>query len=278
MSKNFQVKVSPIPEWLDWRRLLGAGTWVATQQVAGGLELEAALDRREAADLAARLRGVGIGGELLTIDIVPPLNRKELRRASTDEARRRRERSVGFSRSSARLDDEGRISLTPESLALALGERARGLRVIDACAGAGGNAIGFARAGCSVLAIEIDRARLAMAKHNAGVYGVADRIRFVCADACEILPDPEADLLFVDPPWGGNYDKERVGIDDLEPAKQLIARAGHVPTKWLKVPPSFDPATLPGCRARAIFGSGRGDERRVKFLLIEVGASLPDPD
>ena len=138
MKNNFRVKVSPIPNWLDWKRLLGAGVWVATEQPTGKLELEAALDRRGAADLAARLRGVGIGGEMVGVEIVPSLNRKEMRRASTDEARRQRERSVGFSRPSVRLDEEGRFSLTPEVLALELGERARGLRVIDACAGAGG--------------------------------------------------------------------------------------------------------------------------------------------
>ena len=207
--------------------------------------------------------------------MVPPLNRKETRRASTDEARRRRERSVGFSRSSVRLDDEGRFSLTPEALALELGERARGLRVIDACAGVGGNAIGFARAGCAVVAIDIDRDRLAMAKHNARIYGVSERIKFFCADACSIVSGHEADLLFIDPPWGGDYDRSRVALADLDPAQQLIENAAHVPMKWLKVPPPFDPATLPGCRASAVFGCGRGDGRRVKFLLIELGSPKP---
>ncbi len=272
MSRNFRVRVSPIPAWLDWQRLLGPGDWIATEQAGGKLQIEAALDRREAADLTARLRKVGIGGELLELEIQPALNRKELRRAATGEARRLRERSVGFSRSAARLDEEGRISLTPEALALELGERARGVRVVDACTGAGGNAIGFARAGCQVVAIEIDRERLAMAQHNAKIYGVADRIQFVCGDACAIVPEHEADLLFIDPPWGGSYDKSRVALGDLQAVEQILKRAGHIPKKWLKVPPSFDPSTLPMCRAEAIFGVGKGDDRRVKFLLVELEA------
>lgn len=270
MSQNFHVKVSPIPAWLDWGRLLGAGEWVATELAGGKLQLEAALDRNAAADLSARLRRVGIGGEMLGVEILPPLNRKELRRAATDEARRMRERSVGFSRSSVQLDEEGRFSLTPEKLALELGNRAQGLRVIDACAGVGGNAIGFARAGCSVVAIEIDQERLAMAEHNARVYKVADRIQFICANACDVLSEHEADLLFIDPPWGGDYNKERVVLGDLAPAEELLSLAKNVAKKWLKVPPSFDPATLPGCRTSALFGCGRGDERRVKFLLVET--------
>ncbi|MFT4549864.1 MAG: hypothetical protein ACI8XO_004147 [Verrucomicrobiales bacterium] len=271
MSKGFRVTVSPIPAWLDWQRLLGVGDWNASELENGKLELTATLDRGEAADLAARLRKVGIGGEILQVEILPKPNRKELRRAATDEARRLRERSVGFGRKGVQLDDEGRMSLTPEALALALGERANGQRVIDSCAGAGGNAIGFARAGCSVLAIELDPQRLAMAKHNAGIYGIADRIKFECGDAREILPECEADLLFIDPPWGGDYDKTNVSLSDLQPAEELIALAAHIPKKWLKVPPSFDPASLPGCRVEAVFGVGRGDEHRVKFLLVEVG-------
>lgn len=269
MSRGFQITVKPLPAWLDWKRLLGPGEWKLSEgETTGAFQAEAILERDQAADLAARLRGVGIGGALLTLEIQPPLNRKELRRANTDEARRHRERSPGFTRSSVQLDDEARFSLTPEALALDLGERARGLRVIDACAGAGGNAIGFARADCQVLAIELDGQRLAMAKHNARLYGVADRIEFICGDACAIVPEREADLLFIDPPWGERYDKARVTLGQLSPAAELLEKSAHIPRKWLKVPPSFDPLTLPGCRVEAVFGAARGDERRVKFLLV----------
>lgn len=269
MSRPFDVRVSPLPSWLDWQRLLGPGPWSVSEQPGGTLEAHALLHRSTAADLAARLRGVGIGGSLLSVEIHPPLHRKDLRKANTDEARRYREGSIGFSRPAARLDDEGRRSLTPEVLATTLGERARGLRVIDACAGAGGNAIGFARAGCAVTAIEIDPARLALAKHNARIYGVADRIEFVCGDARAIVPDRRADLLFLDPPWGERYNKERVTLHDLPPCREILEHAAHIPKWWLKVPPSFAPSTLPGCQVEAFFGVARGDERRVKFLLLE---------
>ena len=149
----------------------------------------------------------------------------------------------------------------------------RGLRVIDACAGAGGNAIGFARAGCSVLAIELEPARLAMAKHNAKLYGVGDRIEFVQGDATRIVPERQADLLFIDPPWGERYDKARVALSDLQPCEAVLMGAGHIGMHWIKAPPSFDPTTLPGYQASAVFGVGHGDDRRVKFLLLEGGRS-----
>ena len=269
MSKIFQIRVSQLPQWLDWRRLLGEGEWTVSNDEIGNLVAQTGLYRDAAADLAARLRGVGIGGSLLNLEISPPLNRKDLRKAYTEEARRYRDGSKGFNQRATQLDDEGRVSLTPEALAIALGERVRGLRVIDACAGAGGNAIGFARAGCSVLAIEIDPDRFAMARHNAKIYGVADRIEFVLGDARRTVSEREADLLFIDPPWGERYNKERVTLADLPPCEEILALAKHLPKRWLKVPPSFDPATLPGCNAEAFFGVGRGDSRRVKFLLVE---------
>lgn len=270
MSRIFNVRVKPLPPWLDCQRLLGTGVWTINTLPGGNLEAHADLERDAAADLSARLRGVGIGGSLISVEVQPPLHRKDLRKASTEEARRYRDGSTGFSKKSVRLDAEGRFSLTPEALANDLGERARGLRVIDACAGAGGNAIGFARAGCSVVAIEINQSRLAMAKHNAKIYGVSEHIEFICGDAREIIPEHKSDLLFIDPPWGERYNKERVTLDDLPPGRQILKVAPHIPKHWLKVPPSFDPSSLTGCHTEAFFGAARGDERRVKFLLIET--------
>ena len=271
MSRPFDIRVRPIPDWLDWKRLLGPGSWQSVELTDGHLEVTGQLDRKAAADLSARLRGVGVGGSLLELEVRPPLHRKELRQAATEEARRYRKGSTGFSRKGTRLDAEGKFSLTPEALAVELGERACGMKVVDACAGAGGNAIGFARAGCRVLAIELDEARLAMARHNAKVYGVEDRIEFVCGDALDVVPGAKADLLFVDPPWGERYDKARVALADLAPCESLLAASPHIGRAWLKVPPSFDPATLPGCAVEAFFGNGSGDSRRVKFLLVESG-------
>jgi len=240
----------------------------------GTLEARAALQRNAAADLAARLRGVGIGGAMLSLSVTPSLLRKDLRKALTEEARRYRKSTKGFTRNSTRVDAEGRYSLTPEVLAYELGKRAQSRRVVDACAGAGGNAIGFARAGCEVIAIELDPGRLAMARHNAKVYGVEERIRFIVGDACEIIPELKADLLFVDPPWGEKYNKERVTLNDLKPCEEILALADHLHGVWIKTPPSFDPKTLPGFQPEAVFGRASGDERRVKFLLLKKAAGF----
>jgi len=84
------------------------------------------------------------------------------------------------------------------------------------------------------------------------------------------VPDLPADLLFVDPPWGEHYDKGRTAIADVPLLEQLLARGTRCKRVWAKVPPSFDPGSVAGARARAVFGVGEGDARRVKFLLLEI--------
>jgi len=104
-----------------------------------------------------------------------------------------------------RLDDEGWFSITPERIARHIAERARSDLVVDLFVGCGGNAIQFALSSHYVLAIDIDPHKLAIARHNARVYGVDDRIEFILGDALTLLPrlGTVADVLFLSPPWGG---------------------------------------------------------------------------
>lgn len=55
----------------------------------------------------------------------------------------------------------------------------------------------------SVLAIDIDPVRLDLARHNATVYCVADRIDFVQGDFLQLAPRLRGDVVFLSPPWGG---------------------------------------------------------------------------
>jgi hypothetical protein len=269
--RNHRVRVFPLPVWLPLRQLLGPGAWrVGALPGEGKLCAQAELSRTDAADLGARLRGLGLGGGALTVEIDPALPRSAVRAARLGEARRHRAGSPGFTRPGTVLDAATRKSLTPEALALALGRRAGRVHVLDAACGAGGNAIGFARAGCRVTAVELDPARLAMARTNARVYRVADRIRFVAGDARALAGELAADLLFVDPPWGERHDRRRVALGDLPLLRALLVHRTRFARMWAKVPPSFDPASIPGARARAMFGVAAGDARRIKFLVLEL--------
>lgn len=64
-----------------------------------------------------------------------------------------------------------------------------------------------------VIALDTSPTRLALARHNAQIYGVADRIEFILSDyisfANSILPSSSTaavrkiDVVFLSPPWGG---------------------------------------------------------------------------
>jgi hypothetical protein len=51
---------------------------------------------------------------------------------------------------------------------------------------------------------------------------------------------------------------------------ELLARRPTGQRLWSKVPADFDPALVPNARPSAWFGAGAGDERRVKFVLLEL--------
>lgn len=259
-----RVTVAGLPDWVDADRLLGPGPWVREGPVR-----TAELTPREAADLASRLRNVHLGGRTLELRVEPPLPRALVRAARTEDARRRRDTTPGFTRAGVRLDPLARTYLTPEALALALGRRYAGQRVVDATCGAGGNAIGFARAGCAVVAVDANAARLAQARHNARIYGVEARIRFVHARAEHL--DLDGDVLFVDPPWGTDWNRARVTADGLPGLRELLTLAPRFRVTLLKVPPSFEPESLGvPVRVEAWFGEAPGDRRRVKFLIVEL--------
>ncbi|CAA0822027.1 S-adenosyl-L-methionine-dependent methyltransferases superfamily protein [Striga hermonthica] len=119
-----------------------------------------------------------------------------------------------------KLDEEGWFSVTPEEIAAGQARRCVGAGVvIDAFAGVGGNAIQFAKVCRRVVAVEIDPNKVALAIHNAKIYGVRDNIDFIVGDFFQLAPSLEGDVIFLSPPWGGpSYKaKETFTLDLLKP-------------------------------------------------------------
>uniref|UniRef100_A0A8B9ELL1 Trimethylguanosine synthase n=1 Tax=Anser cygnoides TaxID=8845 RepID=A0A8B9ELL1_ANSCY len=106
-----------------------------------------------------------------------------------------------------KLDREGWFSVTPEKIAEHIAVRVAQAfncdTIVDAFCGVGGNAIQFALTSKRVIAIDIDPEKLSLARSNAEVYGVADKIEFVCGDFMVLAADLKADVVFLSPPWGG---------------------------------------------------------------------------
>uniref|UniRef100_A0A8I3W312 Trimethylguanosine synthase n=1 Tax=Callithrix jacchus TaxID=9483 RepID=A0A8I3W312_CALJA len=106
-----------------------------------------------------------------------------------------------------KLDREGWFSVTPEKIAEHIAGRvSHSFKcdvVVDAFCGVGGNTIQFALTGMRVIAVDIDPVKIALARNNAEVYGIADKIEFICGDFLLLAPCLKADVVFLSPPWGG---------------------------------------------------------------------------
>jgi 2-polyprenyl-3-methyl-5-hydroxy-6-metoxy-1,4-benzoquinol methylase len=87
----------------------------------------------------------------------------------------------------------------PHISAFAEFERWAGKRVLEVGCGIGTDSINFARAGAELTAVDLSSESLRVAEERAEVMGVADRIRFVQANAEEltsVLGDEQFDLVY----------------------------------------------------------------------------------
>ncbi|KTC99813.1 methyltransferase domain-containing protein [Legionella erythra] len=147
------------------------------------------------------------------------------------------------------LDAEGLHTVMPEEAALA---QARIIHaadcVLDGFCGVGGAAIALARLGKKVIAIELNAQRLAMARHNARIYGVEEAITFVHGDFFKVAPAYSADALLVDPPWGWPRYRslDRFLLEHFEPhGKKILDFAlSYSNQVILRVPTHFDTSEL----------------------------------
>ena len=80
------------------------------------------------------------------------------------------------------LDEEAWYSVTPEKIAQQIAQVMSCGLIVDAFCGVGGNAIQFAKTCSRVIAIDIDCKKVEMARHNARVYGVEEKIDFIVGD------------------------------------------------------------------------------------------------
>ncbi|VDC02842.1 unnamed protein product [Peniophora sp. CBMAI 1063] len=191
------------------------------------------------------------------------------------------------------LDEEGWYSVTPEAIADQIAERCRCGTVLDAFCGVGGNAIAFAKTCERVIALDISPTRLALARHNAEIYGVADRIEFILADflsfartlrptgtgsLCTDYPDPatrKIDVVFLSPPWGGpSYLAGSALPGSTAEEDEATAEVKH---------PEFTLDSVAPIHGRELFDVARQISRNVAYFLPrntrleEIAALLPPP-
>jgi 16S rRNA G966 N2-methylase RsmD len=80
--------------------------------------------------------------------------------------------------------------------------------IVDCTSGVGGDVLSFAKYFSNVVAIELDTIRSTYLKNNVDAYGVKN-VTVINGDSIDIFPKlSHADVVYMDPPWGGSSYKE----------------------------------------------------------------------
>jgi release factor glutamine methyltransferase len=100
-------------------------------------------------------------------------------------------------------------------------------RIVDVGTGSGSIAVALASAipHAEILAIDLSAAALEIARENARLNGMADRIRFLSGDLLEPVLGESVDLVVSNPPYVPETDRPALAIEvrDFEPALALFA-------------------------------------------------------
>jgi trimethylguanosine synthase len=179
-----------------------------------------------------------------------------------------------FSRFDAgiQIDAEGLHTVMPEQAALVQAKWLPGHVILDGFAGVGGCAIAYAKAGKQVIAVELCKDRLEMAKHNARLYGVEDAITFIHADIFAVATTIKADIVHLDPPWCwprlkemNRFRLQNFGVDMIS-LLDLLFR--HFQTIALRVPPIFSDKDLDQFKADYIVHPDKQQDRIISHTIL----------
>ncbi|UNS98485.1 class I SAM-dependent methyltransferase [Streptomyces tubbatahanensis] len=145
----------------------------------------------------------------------------------------------------------------------------------DLCCGVGADALALARAGIEVLAVDRDPLTCAVARANAHVLGLADRVEVRCADVADVST-AGYDALFADPARRGG----RGRIFDPEayspPLSWAVEAALAAPLAALKVAPGIPHEAVPA-QAQAEWVSHSGDVKEAVLWFTPGSGTAAAP-
>ena len=101
----------------------------------------------------------------------------------------------------------------PEQVAVYLASLLKRYKsAVELCSGVGITVLALAKSMNKVYGIEIDRKRLEMSIHNARLYGVERKVKFILGDATneDILKNIKAEVAILDPDWSINVAGKRL--------------------------------------------------------------------
>ncbi|KAL0569228.1 putative diacylglycerol O-acyltransferase tgs1 [Marasmius crinis-equi] len=185
------------------------------------------------------------------------------------------------------MDEEGWYSVTPELIADQIAERCRCDTILDAFCGVGGNAIAFAKTCQRVIALDTSPTRLALARHNAQIYGVAHHIEFILSDYITFAKSytsrssanskRKIDVVFLSPPWGGPSYISNTPPNENGP-KEVVEADTDTDTH-----PAYSLSSIQPIHGAELFNLSRRITPNIAYYLprntdlSEVGALLEDP-
>jgi predicted RNA methylase len=144
------------------------------------------------------------------------------------------------------LDVQAAYSLTEQRMAeevceLIARHTGGAVRVVtDATAGAGGNTISFARHFSHVYAFEIDATRAKYLSHNVACTCEPDRVTVLHGDYTLAHGCVRQDLVFLDPPWGGEGYRRHDSLQLSLSGTDLAAVCRPLAARFVAIKTPFD--------------------------------------
>lgn len=154
--------------------------------------------------------------------------------------------------------------------------------VNDLCCGMGGDSF-FLPAGLKVTGVDLDENRLAMYRHNMGVF--AKEVETVCTDVREVAGNNSAssnsagkecaDYFTIDPARRAIEGENQRDLRNLTPTlEEVVEISKHYKGGMAKLPPGYPPAEIPD-GTEILYLGGHSDCRE---CLVLFGALAKNPD
>lgn len=144
-----------------------------------------------------------------------------------------------------------------------------GLRVLDVCCGIGTDSLTFAEHGASVIGLDSDPVRIAIAQHNAAVLGMD--VQFVVQDVRESAFSGY-DRIFYDPARRDSQGKRIYDVERYIPPLSLL-KQWQAEQITVKLSPGVDLAQVQPYNPGVEFISVNGD---LKEAVLHIGADFND--
>lgn len=154
-----------------------------------------------------------------------------------------------------------------ESISAYHAERyAQDSRVMEIACGIGGDTIALAGR-CFVTAVDSDPVKIRMAERNLEVYGLRDRVTFVCAKAADV--PLEADAAFIDPSRRSEG-RRSISLTEMSPSLGFLRKlVKAIPNCGVKLSPATDDSELKSLGGEIEFISDAGE---CKEAVVWFGA------